>query len=345
MRIARLFFSLLCVSVSASLLASCASPGSTATTPGQRETQGRPNGNTGGGPAPPEQPPGAARSVLVTAPNAFLGLATISAAGQLSRPTVTNTVQVTENTAGQAIFTIQYTVTSGNPYDGCAQSSTIVDPSGVVTMALNSSRGFSVNVPVPNCPGTTLYTVTTNVLSFESVPRVLGTIATQFETSDLATKPDVVASVLPVQIAGIQTFNATFVPDPAAPGVVAVGPTTFVFDGFREAVRGTLSIPGLGDGTLVGSFVRGQFFSFAAPAGNGSCAAPITCTVGMGNWVTYFLGLNAPLPANPTGQLLGPGDTIDLYPVAGVIAFGFNPFVTQPITITGPKLGSVAISL
>jgi hypothetical protein len=36
---------------------------------------------------------------------------------------------------------------------------------------------------------------------------------------------------------------------------------------------------------------------------------------------------------------------IDLYPSGGAIAFGFNPIVTQPITITGPKLGSVTISL
>lgn len=287
--------------------------------------------------------PGASTSVGVTAQNAFLGLATISASGQLSRPTVTNSVQIT-NPIGQATFTIQYTVTSGNPYDGCAQTSTIVDPSGVVSMSPTSSRGFSVNVPVPNCPGTTLYTVTTNVLSFESAPKVLGTVTTQFETSDLASKPHVVAGSIPFEIAGIQTFNATFVPDPAATGVVAIGPTTFVFDGFGEALKGELSVPGLGDNTLVGSFVRGQFFSFSAPAGNGSCAAPITCNVGMGGGVGYFVGLNAPLPANPTGQLLGPGDTIDLYPIAGTIAFGFNPVVTQPITITGPKLGSVTIS-
>jgi hypothetical protein len=334
---------MLCLSVSASALASCASPGSVSATPAERATQGRPNGNPGGGPAPPEQPPGASRSVGVAAPNAFLGLATISSAGQLSRPTVSNVVQVT-NPSGQATFTIEYTITSGNPYDGCAQSSTIVDPAGVVSMAPTSSRGFSVNVPVPNCAGTTIYTVTTNVLSFEQVPKLLGTIATQFETSDLASKPHVAASVLPFQVAGIQTFTATFVADPAAAGVTAASPFTFVFDGFEERLLGDLSITGLGDGTLVGEFVRGQYFSFGEPAGNSSCAAPITCLVGTGTWVSYFLGLNAPLPANPTGQLLGPGDTIDFYPVAGVRAFGTRTTVTLPVQITGPKLGSATIA-
>ena len=333
---------MLCVSTSVSLLASCASPGSsTAATPSQRQTQGRPNGNPGGGPAPPEPPPGIAFSVAVSAPNTFLGLATISAAGQLSKPTVTNVAQITAN-AGHVIFTVEYTVTSGNPYNGCAQSSTITDPAGIVTMDLNSSRGFSVNIPVPKCPGTTLYTVTTRVLSFENVPRLLGSIATTFETSDLPSKPNVVPGLNAFEIAGVQTFPATFVPDPAATNVVAVLPTTFVFDGFREALSGELSIVGLGDGNAVGSFVRGQFFSFSAPVG-GSCAAPFTCTLGMGGWVDYYQGLNAPLPANPTGQLLGPGDTIDLYPVAAQINVTTRSFVTLPITITGPKLGSVTI--
>jgi hypothetical protein len=277
--------------------------------------------------------------VTVTAQNAFLGLTTISATGQLSRPTVSNSIQVT-NPQGEAVFTIEYTVTSGNPYDGCAQSSTILDPSGTVQMAPGSSRGFSVNIPVPNCPGTTIYTVTANVIS----DKVLGTVATTFETSDLASKPHVTASALPSQIAGVQTFNAPFVADPAAVGVAAVSPFTFVFDGFEERLSGELSIAGLGDNTLVGAFVGGHYFSFGVPAGNGSCAAPITCDVGVANWVTYFVGLNAPLPANPTGQLLGSGDTIDLYPVAGVRNFGFNPVVTLPVQITGPKLGSVTIA-
>jgi hypothetical protein len=256
----------------------------------------------------------------------------------LSRPTVSNSIQVT-NPQGEAIFTIEYTVASGNPYNGCAQTTTIVDPSGIVQMAPGSSRGFSINIPVPNCPGTTLYTVTSNVIS----DKVIGTIATTFETSDLPSKPHVVPGLNAFEIAGVQTFPATFVPDPGATNVVAVLPTTFLFDGFREALSGELSIQGLGDGNAVGSFVRGQFFSFAAPVG-GSCAAPLTCTLGMGGWVDYFQGLNAPLPANPTGQLLGPGDTIDLYPVAAQINVTTRSFVTLPITITGPKLGSVTIS-
>gem|GEM_PF-2691125 len=345
MRVARLFFVMLCVSTSASLLASCASPGSSTATPSQRQTQGRPNGNFNpGGPAPPDPPLGIAFSVAVSAPNTFLGLATISAAGQLSKPTVTNVAQVTAS-AGHVIFTLQYTVTSGNPYNGCAQSSTIADPAGIVSMDLNASRGFSVNIPVPKCPGTTIYTVTTNVLSAESVPRVLGTISTTFETSDLANKPNVVASLFPFQIAGVQTYPATFVPDPAAPGIFVVGnPLAFTFDGLGENISGALSVPGLGDGTLLGEFVGGQFFTFGVPEGNSSCAAPITCVVGLGGGVAYFLGLNAPLPANPTSQLLGPGDTIDLYPVAGQRIFGSRPSVNMPIQITGPKLGSITIS-
>jgi len=247
-------------------------------------------------------------------------------------------------------------VTSGNTYSTCAQTSTIDDPSGTVTMATGATRGFSINIPVPNCPGTTTYTVTSNIIS--SGPGLLGSVQTTFTTSDIATKPNVNA--------GLQTLNTLVVPDPAfAPALVSgplvsplgtqtISPLEFDFDGFSERLRFGFYLPNttpaLGfEAGFTGAFVNGQFLMSGGYSRD--CELNITPCLrgfgfgGPGSGIAFFLGA-PPLPANPTGQLLTVGSTIDIYPIASTTSpFDGSAILTTPFQISGPKIASVTLTL
>lgn len=338
-------FALVCLLAAAG----CAGHSATSPVPGDasRSEQGRPNAGGGaaggGGPAPSPGPPGPL-CVTLTAPSTFLGLATISAAGQLSRPTVTNNIQLANCSADPQIATVTYTIASSDPYAGCGQNLTI--PDDIESMNKLSSKGLSVNVTIPNCPGTTTYTITAKVT--DPNRGLLASVATQFETSDLALKPGWTQA--PNEPAGVQVLNAPVVPDPAAPPGVA-GTPMFWFDGSSELLKGGFFAP-VDDGQMVGAFVAGGFFTYADASGacNGT---PCVRFISMHGGQSYFLGLNAPLLPSPvqllgnqTGRLLALGDTIDFYPIAAPPpAFGFNNFPTLPIQITGPKLGSATLTL
>lgn len=333
------------------ILAGCSAPGgspSSLPADSTRPIAGRPGPGPIHGPAPTPAPGSGALCAALSAANAFLGLTTISASGQLSRPTITNSIEVANPCDAPENVTVNYAVTSSDPYSGCGQNVTI--PDNVLSMNKQSSTGVSVNVTIPNCPGTATYTITASISDpLFSPPKLVASVQTQFETSDLATKPGWTQAAGQVQ--GVQLLSSTFAPDAAAPPGVT-GAIGFWFNGFNELLQGTVTAPLDGNTFLVGAFVNGGFFTWGeAP----SACFPATCvrTASFNGGDVYFLGLNAPLQpspaqyfANPTGRLLTIGDTIDFYPIASQQpAFGFTTLPTVPVQITGPKLGSATLTL
>jgi hypothetical protein len=261
--------------------------------------------------------------------------------GKLSSPTFSSNWTVSSCDARPENLNLQYTVTSSDGFTAACGNVLTPVPAGSVTVAGNGGKGVSIQLNVPNCPGSHVFTVAVQVVEPDGVlvGRILANASTTFATSDLLGRPGVQNGVL--------HMTGTFVADPATsplPNAVLPGggpiAVTYSYNGFFGPLSWYVNV-GFQTG-FVGAYLNGNF------VGSGS---------GVNNtWITQIASEPYFDPCNPQGPVLcgldndgfnttiefQDGDRVDLYPIAG----DPNSVIMRPLSpaqIVGPRIGSFVL--
>jgi hypothetical protein len=277
--------------------------------------------------------------------------------GKLSATSLTIGFSATSCDAEPETIGVYYTVSGGPTTTSCGNIPTPVQ-AGQFTINGNGGRGFSISLPVPNCPATTAF-YTVNVQAFipngPNAGQLLSTTSAGFEVTDLTNNSPGVQN-------GVLHLTGTFVPDPAS-SPLASSQNELVTYGLPFNSAGQVDwhiVTGYQNGFLA-AYLNGTYWGY-------NNLGMSNIDLGTENFTTDFrtAQLQYLQPCDPTqGPILcgvdgggfntltelHAGDKIEWFPIAndpssGVMSalFTSNGIVALP-TIVGPRLGSAVMQL
>jgi hypothetical protein len=293
--------------------------------------------------------------------------------GKLSAANATLGFSASSCDAEPEIIGFQYTVSTNTNVADCGNVTTPV-PAGSVSLGGNGGKSFTINVPIPNCPNTTrnyVVTVTAFVPNGISAGRILTTIQSGFEETDLGPNSPGVKN-------GVLQLSGTFVPDPATSPLASASwagipakpvAYSYILGGFGELTYSVIT--GYENG-FIGVFLNGtywgndnlgiddlnEFENFTSELRTAdfiknpalylqACPTTLAFTPQNGAFAP-LCGLDS--DGFNTSTELHAGDKVEFFPIAfDPASFLMAPLLSsgpnQVPTIAGPRIGSAIMQL
>jgi hypothetical protein len=307
------------------------------------------------------------------APGSSSNTVVINVNGKLSAANATLGFSASSCDAEPETIGFQYTVSTNTNVADCGNVTTPV-PAGSVTISGNGGKSFTINVPIPNCPNTTrnyLVTVTAFVPNGTSAGRVLTSIQSAFEETDLGPNSPGVKN-------GVLQLSGTFVPDPATSPLASASwadipakPVAYSYSLGGSAELTYSVITGYENG-FIGVFLNGAYWgndnlgiddlnmfeNFTSELRTADfvhnpalylqpCPTTVTFTTPNGVFAP-LCGLDS--DGFNTQTELHAGDKVEFFPIAfdpssGLMKPLLSPGPIQVPTVVGPRIGSATMQL